>query len=51
MIADWTGFGRMFGEDNPPVDWYLSNYDMIKLHQFTRHYVNVILGIRSSEFA
>lgn len=50
MIADWTGFGRMFGENNAPVDWYLSKYNEIKLNPFTRWYVNGKLGIKSNDF-
>jgi len=49
MIADWIGAGKAItGKDNP-LQWYGENKHKIKLHSYTRDYIEIILGQKIKE--
>ena len=45
MLADWTAMGRAFGEEDPPVGWYVANRDKIRLAPRTRKAVEAHLKL------
>lgn len=45
MVADWMGAGRVITGKWEAKEWYLSQKNVIQLHDNTRFYVEALLGL------
>lgn len=50
MVADWMGAGRAITGKWGATDWYLANFEKIKLAPETRTQVHSLLGIKSHDY-
>lgn len=41
MICDWMAMSSKF--NNTVIEWYSKEKDNIKLHPYTRHYVEILI--------